>query len=57
MDLRAATAEAKTHLVTADGSIALFRRYHFDVSTAELLKRIEDNIAKQAEPELSRSFR
>ena len=53
MDLRAATAEAKTHLVTADGSIALFRRYHFDVSTAELLKRIEDNIAKQAEPELS----
>lgn len=53
MDLRAAKAEAKTHLVTADGSIALFRRYHFDVSTAELLKRIEDNIAKQAEPELS----
>lgn len=53
MDLRAAKAEATTHLVTADGSIALFRRYHFDVSTAELLKRIEDNIAKQAEPELS----
>lgn len=48
-----AKAEAKTHLVSADGSIALFRRYYFDLSTAELLKRIEANLAAQAEPELS----
>ena len=53
IELGIARAEAKTHLVTADGSIALFRRYHFDMSTTELLRRIEDNIAKQAEPELS----
>ena len=48
-----AKVEAKTHLVTADGSIALFRRYYFDLSTAELLKQIEANLAQQAEPELS----
>lgn len=48
-----AKVEAKTHLVTADGSVALFRRYYFDLSTAELLKKIEGNLALQAEPELS----
>lgn len=53
IDLGGANAEPKTHLVTADGSIALFRRYYFDLSTVELLKRIENNISKQAEPELS----
>ncbi|ASV85709.1 NUDIX hydrolase [Ochrobactrum quorumnocens] len=53
MELGYAKVEPKTHLVTADGSIALFRRYYFDVPTAELLKRIKDNIAKQAEPELA----
>ncbi|MCD4514183.1 NUDIX hydrolase [Brucella pseudogrignonensis] len=53
INLGDAKAEAKTHLVTADGSIALFRRHYFDLSTAELLKRIESNLAAQAEPELS----
>lgn len=53
IELGRAMAEAKTHLVTADSSIALFRRYYFDMSTAELLRRIEENIAKQAEPELA----
>jgi len=48
-----AKVEAKTHLVTADGSVALFRRYYFDLSTAELLQRIEVNLAQQVEPELS----
>lgn len=51
--LRDAKVEAKTHLVTADGSIALFRRYYFELSTAELLKQIEANLALQPEPELS----
>jgi 8-oxo-dGTP pyrophosphatase MutT (NUDIX family) len=53
INLGDAKAEAKTHLVTADGSIALFRRHYFDLSTTELLKRIEANLAAQAEPELS----
>ena len=53
IDLGDAKVEPKTHLVTANGSIALYRRYYFDVPTAELLKQIEDNIAKQAEPELA----
>ncbi|WP_273726523.1 NUDIX hydrolase [Brucella gallinifaecis] len=46
-------AEAKTHLVMAEGSIALFRRYYFALSTDELLNKIETNLASQAEPELS----
>jgi len=53
INLGDAKVEAKTHLVTADGSIALFRRHYFDLSTTELLKRIEANLAAQAEPELS----
>lgn len=53
INLGDARGGSKTHLVTADGSIALFRRHYFDLSTTELLKRIEANLAAQAEPELS----
>ena len=53
IDLGKAEAEPSMHLVSADGSIALFRRYYFDLSTAELLQQIEVNLARQAQPELS----
>ncbi|MEN5276461.1 NUDIX domain-containing protein [Brucella sp. TWI432] len=53
LDLGKAKAEPKFHLVTADGSIALFRRYYFDLSTAEILEQIEANLAAQTQPELS----
>lgn len=53
MDLGKARAESKIHLVSADGSIALFRRYYFDLSTQEILQQIEANLAAQAQPELS----
>lgn len=53
IDLHGAKAEDNSHLVTADGSIALFRRYYFDLSTVELLQRIQANLSIQSEPELS----
>lgn len=53
LDLGKAKAEPNIHLVTADRSIALFRRYYFDLSTAEILRQIEANLAAQAQPELS----
>lgn len=53
IDLIAARPDASTYLVTANRSIALFRRYHFDVPTAELTRRIEAHLAQQEQPELS----
>ncbi|MFD1199513.1 NUDIX hydrolase [Brucella gallinifaecis] len=53
VNLGDARREEKIHLVMADRSIALFRRYYFDLSTADLLKRIETNLALQAVPELA----
>lgn len=53
IDLAAARAEASTYLVTANRSIALFRRYYFDISTAELVGRIENYLAQQEQSELS----
>ncbi|MBV2143880.1 NUDIX hydrolase [Falsochrobactrum sp. TDYN1] len=53
LDLGEAQAESCTNLVTANRSIALFRRYRFDLSTVELLKRIRAYLSSQVQPELA----
>ncbi len=44
--------DSSPYLVTADCSIALFRRYYFDASSQELLSRIRHHIATQVNSEL-----
>ncbi|MHC1548519.1 NUDIX hydrolase [Phyllobacterium sp. K27] len=44
--------DSSIYLVTADRSIALFRRYYFDVSSQELLIRIRRHIAAELISEL-----
>ncbi|MFQ0812939.1 NUDIX hydrolase [Brucella anthropi] len=53
LDLHDARAEQQIHLVTGNRSIALFRRYYFDVSSRELVSRIEQHLSAAEEPELS----
>ncbi|PWL17261.1 NUDIX hydrolase [Falsochrobactrum shanghaiense] len=53
LDLGEAQAENSINLVTANRSVALFRRYRFDLSTAELLSRIHAHVAAQELPELA----
>lgn len=53
LDLHDATAEQQINLVTGNRSIALFRRYYFDVSSTELVSRIEQHLSVEAEPELA----
>lgn len=53
IDLIGARPDASTYLVTANRSIALFRRYHFDIPTAELVGRIQKYLAQQEQSELS----
>jgi 8-oxo-dGTP pyrophosphatase MutT (NUDIX family) len=44
--------DSSIYLVTADRSIALFRRYYFDLSSQELLTRIRRHIAAEPISEL-----
>lgn len=53
LDLGRARAEPRLNLVTGNRSIALFRRYHFDISSNELVARIERHLHAEANPELS----
>ncbi|MGU3398163.1 NUDIX hydrolase [Brucellaceae bacterium D45D] len=53
IDLGDARAEEGFNLVTANRSIALFRRYRFAASSRELVADIERFVSNQAEPELS----
>lgn len=53
LDLNAARAEQGFWLVSANRSIALFRRHYYDISSSELVKRIERFVRAQAEPELA----
>jgi 8-oxo-dGTP pyrophosphatase MutT (NUDIX family) len=52
LDLSEAEREDKIHLVTANRSIALFRRYRFAQDAAVLTGRIKEHLAHQNEPEL-----
>ncbi|PYE90092.1 NUDIX hydrolase [Phyllobacterium leguminum] len=52
LDLFGAEREDKIHLVTANRSIALFRRYHFQENAAALTGQIREHMAAQAAPEL-----
>ncbi|KXO76234.1 NUDIX domain-containing protein [Brucella anthropi] len=53
LDLLDARAEQQINLVTGNRSIALFRRYYFDVPSTELVSRIEQYLSAEDEPELS----
>ncbi|MCH4541468.1 NUDIX hydrolase [Ochrobactrum sp. POC9] len=53
LDLLDARAEQQVNLVTGNRSIALFRRYYFDVPSKELVLRIEQHLSAEEEPELS----
>lgn len=53
IDLTSARPDASTYLVTANRSITLFRRYYFDIPTAELVRQIEVHLAQQEQSELS----
>ncbi|KAB2659401.1 NUDIX hydrolase [Brucella tritici] len=53
LDLLDARAEQQISLVTGNRSIALFRRYYFDVPSPELVSRIEQYLSGEEEPELS----
>lgn len=53
LDLGRGKAERQFNLVTANRSIALFRRYRFDIPSHDLVAVIEDHIAAEAEPELA----
>ncbi|KAB2665021.1 NUDIX hydrolase [Brucella tritici] len=53
LDLLDARAEQQISLVTGNRSIALFRRYYFDVPSPELVSRIEQYLSAEEEPELS----
>lgn len=53
LDLHDARAESQINLVTGNRSVALFRRYYFDAPSTELVSRIEQHLADEAEPELS----
>ncbi len=53
LDLHDATAEQQINLVTGNRSIALFRRYYFDVSSTELVSRIQQHLSVEVEPELA----
>lgn len=52
LDLVVAQREDKIHLVTANRSIALFRRYRFEDNAVTLVERIREHLSAQAEPEL-----
>ncbi len=53
LDLGTARAERHVNLVTANRSIALFRRYRFDAPSREIVSAIECHLAREAEPELA----
>ncbi|WP_139976190.1 NUDIX hydrolase [Ochrobactrum sp. CGA5] len=53
LDLLDAFAEQQINLVTGNRSIALFRRYYFDVPSTRLVSRIEQHLSAEEEPELS----
>ncbi|WP_343314676.1 NUDIX hydrolase [Brucella sp. BE17] len=53
LDIRKARAEPQFNLVTANRSIALFRRHRFDLSTKQIVAEIEKFMAAQSEPELA----
>lgn len=53
LDLHDARAERQINLVTGNRSVALFRRYYFDVPSTELVSQIEQHLSAEAEPELS----
>ncbi|GGA99833.1 hypothetical protein GCM10011491_30120 [Brucella endophytica] len=52
LDLSQAAAEKKIHLVTANRSIALFRRYYFPQNAAVLVERIRQYLKADNDPEL-----
>lgn len=52
LDLCQGRAEAGFLLVTGNRSIALFKRYYFDLSGAELISQIKQTLKQQVEPEL-----
>lgn len=49
---QAGSFDDQIHLVTANRSIALFRRYYFDIAADELLRKIRDHIASEIDSEL-----
>lgn len=53
LDLNAAHAEKGFTLVSANRSIALFRRYSFDMPTRELVQKIEAHMHAQEDAELA----
>ncbi|OLS06875.1 NUDIX hydrolase [Brucella abortus] len=52
-DIFDARAETQVNLVTGNRSIALFRRYYFDVPSCDLVARIEGYLSREAAPELA----
>ncbi|WP_420962779.1 NUDIX hydrolase [Brucella sp. IR073] len=52
LDLSRAEPEEKIHLVTANRSIALFRRYYFSEKAAVLVERIGQYLRAESDPEL-----
>lgn len=52
LDLNGATAEEGFWLVTSNRSIALFKRYYFDLNAEELISSIKDTLSRQNDPEL-----
>ena len=53
IDLTEGVPEVSTSLVIANRSIALFRRYQFNMSTDDIVRRIETHIAGENQPELA----